>query len=101
MDPRAHDGAALVDGAERHRNERADRREDQGRVEENGWCGVGVAGPYRPELAGEGLAGAVAGPGERVDVTALVARDLGDDVRGRTEAVQPHGGCVSGEAERA
>ena len=43
----------------------------------------------------------VARAGEGVDVAALRARDLGDDVRGRAEAVEPQRVRVSCEPQRA
>ena len=42
----------------------------------------------------------VAGTGEGEDAPALVARHLGDDVRGRTEAVEAEARGVAGQAER-
>ena len=45
------------------------------------------AGPHRAQSAGKILRRDVAGSGEGIDGAALPARDLGDDVPGRAEAV--------------
>ena len=74
-------------------NERADGCEDHGGAELHGRRDVGAARPHRAQLAGEGLPLGVAGASERVYVTTLGHRDLGDDVRGGAEAVEPERGA--------
>src|SRR5690606_35251078 len=55
VDAGADHGAAGRYGAERERNERSDRRVDDGRVERHWWRRGGVTRPVYPELLGEPL----------------------------------------------
>src|SRR5439155_20445764 len=51
VDPRTDDDAALLERAQGNRDKRADRREDDRRVERLGRLLAGGAGPLRPERA--------------------------------------------------
>src|SRR5207244_7999947 len=93
--------AALGGGAQGQRDECADRREEERGVELLGRRLVGAAGPSGAEPSREILRRAVARPGEGVDLAALVAGDLRDDVRGRAEAVDADAPRVAGHAQRA
>ena len=87
MDAAAHHDAAFADGPERRRHQRADRREDDGRVERLGRRLVGAAGPRRAQARARSPAPCVARPGEGEDLAALMPRHLRHDMRRRAEAV--------------
>jgi hypothetical protein len=74
--------------------------EDDHRVELGGRPFDRVACPNRSEGASELLRLDVGGPRARVDVTALCHRDLADDVRRGTEAVEANGTRITCQTER-
>ena len=74
---------------ERRRHERTDGREDDRRVQGLRRRFIGTASPFRAEPTREILRGHVARSCEREHFAALVARDLRNDVRGGSEAVNP------------
>ncbi len=88
VDAGADDGAAGTHGPQCHRDQCTHRREQQGRVQRHGGGLVRVAHPGRTQLPGQCLGGRVARAGEGVDLAALVACDLGDEVCRGAEAVQ-------------
>src|SRR5947208_12744248 len=96
----ADDRAALCEGAQRERNERADGSEDDRRVEFLGRRLVGAAGPDGAQLTRERLSLLVAGTREGEDAAPLVPRDLRHDVRGGAEAVETEPLGVAREPER-
>ena len=59
------------------------------------------AGPYRAQSAGKILRRGVAGSREGIDRAALPARDLGDDVPGRAEAIDAEPLGVARHHQRA
>ena len=89
------------DGAQRERDEAAVGREDDRGVERLRRRRARRAGPRRAELAGERLRDVVAVARERVDLAALRARDLDEDVRGRTEAVEAEAPRVAAHPQAA
>ena len=88
VDPAADDDASRAHGAQRRRHERADRGEDDRRIERLRREVLRAPGPDRAELARGALRRLVARPRERVDLASLPADDLGQDVRRRAEAVE-------------
>src|SRR5262249_53472935 len=62
---------------------------------------VGAARPDDTEFAGETLRRRIAGAGEGIDVAALPARHLGNDVRRRAEAVEAETPPLPRPAQRA
>ncbi|ABA51266.1 hypothetical protein BURPS1710b_A1017 [Burkholderia pseudomallei 1710b] len=100
VNPTAHDGAALHDRRERGRHERADRCEDQRRIERLGRGFVAAARPRGAEPAREPLRGGVARARERINGAPLKTRDLRDEVRGRAESVQADAPRGTGHLQR-
>ena len=100
VDAAADDPPALAHRRERRGNERADGREQDRGVERLGRRLVRSAGPFGAHRAGERLAGRIAGPGEGEHPPSLPSADLGDDVRGRAEAVEADRPPVPGHFER-
>src|SRR6185369_5704159 len=78
--------AAAIERCERRRHEVADGREEDGGVERLRRGVARVADPHRAHAARERLVPRT--PRRDVDLAPVMARDLDDDVRGRTEAVQ-------------
>jgi len=72
---------------ERGRHERADRGENQRRIERFGRHLVGTAGPHRAERAREILCCFIAGSCEGEDLPPLIARHLRHNLCGGAEAV--------------
>ena len=101
MDAGADDAAALAHGLQGERHQVADRREEDRRVERRGRRLVRRAGPGRAELEGERARPRVLAPGERENLATLRARDLGDEVRGGAEPVEPDAAAVACLHERA
>ena len=91
MDAAADDDAAFLRGGEGGRHQCADRREDQRRVERLGRRGCRIPGPFGAETTREILRQLVARPGESENPAALVASDLGDNMGGGAETVDPDG----------
>jgi hypothetical protein len=88
VDATADDGAAGHDGIEGDGHERPVGREDDRRVERHRGALLRSSRPDGTELAGERLRRLVAPAREREHLATLVARDLGEDVRGRAKAVE-------------
>ena len=86
---------------ERQRDERADGRENDRRVQRLRWELLRGARPHGAELARECLCLLVAGAREGVDLAPLVAADLREDVRRGAKAVQPDALRVAAHAQRA
>jgi hypothetical protein len=61
---------------------------------------IGTAGPYRTKLTGEGLRLGVAGARKCVNVAALPARHLRNDVRCGAETVETEPARLTGHAQR-
>ena len=101
MDAGADHGAAGRDGTERRRNQGADGREEQRRVQLLGRPLVRGAGPFGAKAQREFDRRPVARPGEGENPAALGAGDLGDDVRRRAEAVQTEAFGIARHGERA
>lgn len=101
MNPAANDGSTLYDCPQRHGNERAGRGENDGRVEHPGRRLAGGTRPDCPEIASELLRLDVSGPCERIDLTTLEKRNLGDDVSRRSETVDTEPSSVPGHNQRA
>ena len=101
MNSGADHAPTLAHRAQRRRHQRADRRIDDGAVQLLGRSVVGAAGPARAEFLRKRLCGGIAGAGEGIDVAALPARHLGNDVRGRAEAVKADFLAVAGHSQRA
>lgn len=97
----ADDAAALAQGRERQRDEAAVRGEEQGRIERLGRRLARSAGPGSAERAGEVLRRPVPRPRQREHASTLPATDLGDDVGGRPEAVEPDRAGGAGHPQRA
>src|SRR5262249_6517967 len=101
VDTRADHDPSLAYGAQRERDQLAGGREDQRGIE-RGRRGLGGApGPRGAEGAREGLTLLVARPREGVPLAAVRARDLGEDGRGGSEAVEAELPALSGQAQRA
>ena len=90
----------LASDAQRGRDELSRRREDDRRVELLGRGAVRVAGPFGAELECERSGLVVSGACECEDPSALVERDLADDVRRGSEAVQAESLGVAGHSQR-
>src|SRR5215831_2680801 len=101
MDARADHDAGLPDGTECRRYELPDRREDDRGVELLRRRLVGAPRPLRSEPPRERLSLRISWACEREHAAPLVERDLDDDVRRRTEAVQAEALGVARECERA
>src|SRR5438067_3756940 len=101
MDAAADYGATLLCGGKGGRHQRADRREDQRRVERIGRRLVRAPGPLRAQRAGELLRGEIARAGEGEQPAALMADDLRDDVGGGAKTVDPDQLRVPGHAQGA
>ena len=98
--PAADHGPAARDGPQGERHERADRREDDRRVELLRRPVLRRARPLGPERAGERRRRVVARAREGEHAPALVDGDLADDVRGGAEAVEPEPLRVAGHPQR-
>ena len=96
----ADDAPALHDRGQGQGDQRPDGSEDQRRIERLGWPFLGASRPARTERAGEGLGRFVTRAREGVDLAALPAADLREDVSGRTEAVEtdPPGSARAAQA---
>lgn len=101
MDARAHDAAAFADCAERERHQRADGSIDNRAIEFDGRFSLRAACPLRAELSSKSLRGRVTGPGKDEYVAALPDCDLGYDVGGGAEAVEPYPLSLAGDLQRA
>src|SRR5205085_492588 len=101
VDARAHDRPSLGKRTERRRHERADRSEDDRRVELLGRLLVRPSRPLAAELEREAACVFVAGADEAEQAPALVTRDLGDDVRRHAEAVEAEPLAVARQPQRA
>src|SRR5579862_7916286 len=101
MDAAAHHGAAFPSGRQRGRDQGAHRSENEGGVEGLRRALVGAAGPDGAETARESLRCLIARAGEGEDPPALMARDLGDDMRGRAEPIDADPLALPGEPQRA
>jgi hypothetical protein len=101
VDPRADDDTALPHVSERERDELAGRSEEDRCVELLGRPLVRVACRRGAERASECLRLAVARPRQCVDRAPLVHGDLTDDVRCRSEPVEPDPLRVAGAAKGA
>ena len=88
-------------GAQRGRNQRADGRVENGRIERHRRRIVRGASPGGAERKGKLLRGAIASARERVDGTSLPICDLCNDMRGGAEPVQPEMFRISSHGERA
>jgi len=88
VDAAADHDAALADRAKRGRHQRADRGEEDRRVELSRRELGRVARPGGAERAGEALSRGVTGAGEGVELAAAMDGDLGDDVGRRAEAIE-------------
>jgi LTXXQ motif family protein len=97
----ADDAASFADRAQRRRDKHSDRCIDYGAVERLGWRVIGTSHPACAKLFREFLRGDVACPGESEHLAALPARDLRDDVRGGTKAVESNIFAVSSHLQRA
>src|SRR5215208_750128 len=101
VDAGAHHHATLRHGPQRNRNQRPDRREDDGRIEFLRRELGRAPSPRSPELAREALALLVAIPGERKDLPALMQGHLDDYVGGGAEAVEAEAFGVAGHPQGA
>src|SRR6185437_1155532 len=101
VDTAANDAAGLAHGLERERHERADRGEDDRRIEWYRRQFLGGAGPGGAEPARHLLARRVAGAGEGEDLATLPAQHLGQNVRRGTEAVEADAAAIARPAQRA
>ncbi len=99
MDPRADDGTALRNRAQRGGDELARRREDDCRVDLLGRSAR--AGPLSAERARERLRVRVVLAGDGEHAPPLEARDLGHDVRGGAEPVEAEPFRATGETQRS
>ncbi len=88
MDARTHHAPTLANGLQGDWNERADRREDDRRIERLGRTHIGVAHPLHTDLPREGLGIDVSRTGEGKHRPTLRDRDLRDDVGRRPEAIE-------------
>jgi hypothetical protein len=96
----ADDGAAFLHGGERQRDERADRRVDDRRVERFGCLFVRASCPDRAQAAGKILRSAVAWARKRKNSSAALLRHLRDDMRRRAEAIEAKIDPFAGHHER-
>src|ERR1043165_7860391 len=87
MDSARDHSAALSNGVERLRHERADRCKNNRRIELHRRRLIGTARPDGAKRQRKLLGFAVARPGKCIDLTLLVFGDLSDDVRSGAEAV--------------
>ena len=101
VDAAADDPPALAHGGKGAWDQRADRREQNGRVERLGRLDRRAARPFGAHRARERLTGSVAGPGESEYAPSLPAADLGDDMRRGAEAIDADRRPVPGHFERA
>lgn len=101
MDAAADHAAAFAHGAQGLRDQFAGGGEEDGGVQWLGRVRVGVAGPGGALHAGEFLCGEIAGAGEGQYSPALVAGDLGHQVRGGAEAVDADGSRFAGALQGA
>ena len=101
VDAGADDDAARRAGPQRRGHERAGGREDQRGVERLRSRPVRVARPLGAQRQRQLPRAGVARAREGEHAPAFMHRDLADDVRGRTEAVQPEPHAVAGQPQRA
>src|ERR1700730_7049098 len=87
MNAAADHASTFLHGLERGRPERTHGRENDGRVERLRRRLVRAAGPGRAKLAGKMLRRRVARARESIDLKTLPHRDLRQEMRGRSEAI--------------
>jgi hypothetical protein len=100
VDAGADDRRPLRGGAQRRRDERPDRGEDDRCLEQLRRSLAGAPRPLCAERARERLSLLVAVAGEGEDAPALMHGDLADDVGRRAEAIEAEALRVPGEAQR-
>src|SRR5207244_11223130 len=100
VDAAADDRAALTHRLERGGDERADRGEDDRRVELVGRRLARVASPRCPKLPRERLPLVVAGASEGINFPSLAHRDLSERVRRAAEAINPKPLSIAGPHDR-
>src|SRR6516225_5403827 len=88
MNPGTHHTATGPNRGKRGGDERADRCEQNRRIEILRWTLTGSAGPHGAQVSCKGLALAVAVSGEGEYAPALMSCDLRQEVRGGSEAVE-------------
>src|SRR5262249_55909544 len=101
MDAAADHGAALAGSGESGRDERADRREDQRRIERLGCRHRRWAGPFGAEPSREILCRDIAGAGKGEDPAALVPGALRHDMGGGAKTVESYKTRVPGHPQAA
>src|SRR5215212_2533952 len=101
VDPSADHPPALANVAERDRDQRSDRRKQDRGIERHRRALVGAAGPDGAELRRKGLRLAIARARKGVDLAALPATHLRDDVRRGAETVDSDPFPVARRDERA
>ena len=101
MNSATHDDAATVDRAQCRWHQRADWRENNGRIEFLRRCFIRSARPDGAETDREFPRLRISRARESENVPALMPRDLGHDVRRRAKAVKAESLRISRFAERA
>src|SRR6266404_1469542 len=87
VDSRAYHPAALAHRAQRRWHQFPGGGVDDGSIQRRVWELARCSGPHRTKLARKILRRDVTGSREGIDRPALPARDLGDNVPGRAEAI--------------
>src|SRR5437762_1265454 len=101
MNSATHDDAATIDRAQCRRHQRADWRENNGRIEFLRRCFIRSARPDGTEADREFLRLRISRARESENVPALMPRDLGHDVSGRAKTIKADSLRISRFAERA
>ena len=89
MNAGTNHASAFAHGSQSCRDERADRRINDRAIKRLRRRLVRTAGPARAETSRKDLPFYIAGRRERIDIAALPARDLRDDVGGGAKTVEP------------
>jgi hypothetical protein len=100
MDSGTDDNSALANVLQGPRNQVSDRGEQDCRIEKAWRLLVAGSGPRCPQAPGKFLRRRIAFARERKDFASFVARELGDDVRGRTESIDSHAASGAGGPQR-
>lgn len=100
MNTRANDSATFAHGFQRSRHQTPNRSEDDGRIEKLRRNLIRTACPDRAETTSEILGFRIARAGKAIHFAFLPAQNLGNDMRRRTETIEPDALAVSGFGER-
>ena len=101
VNPGANDNATLAHRRERGRHQFPDWRIDDRGIELVGRLFAGASGPGGSESQGKRLCACVPGAREGKNPAPLFVRDLHDNMRRRTEAIETESLCITRKSKRA